>query len=259
VQVGSAGVAPARRLGQALLLLEVALSASVLLRAPGVGTAAALALLLLGLVGWALRAWPVAHLGLAMGLAWGANAQFELLPPISILSGLAAYAALVMVAPPLRRSASWFRRGRLDRPLALATAAVVVSSAAALLGWYFLLRPDVSDLQRNFAAFPFWAIPLVAIAFGLANAVAEEFLWRGIMQEGLQVHFPAALALAIQATSFGLVHFRGFPRGWGGVGLAAIYGLMLGELRRRAGGLLAPWIAHVFADVVIALVLGWIA
>jgi hypothetical protein len=37
-----------------------------------------------------------------------------------------------------------------------------------------------------------------------------------------------------------------------GVGLATIYGLMMGVVRRRSGGLLAPWIAHVLTDVVIA-------
>jgi len=35
------------------------------------------------------------------------------------------------------------------------------------------------------------------------------------------------------------------------VALAAVYGLMLGAMRLRSGGLLAPWIAHVLTDLVI--------
>src|SRR5437762_2523301 len=35
-------------------------------------------------------------------------------------------------------------------------------------------------------------------------------------------------------------------------GLAAVYGVLLGALRRRAGGLLAPWTAHVLTDLAIA-------
>jgi hypothetical protein len=33
--------------------------------------------------------------------------------------------------------------------------------------------------------------------------------------------------------------------------LAGIYGLVLGALRLRAGGLLAPWVALVFTDMTI--------
>jgi membrane protease YdiL (CAAX protease family) len=51
---------------------------------------------------------------------------------------------------------------------------------------------------------------------------------------------------------FGVGHLHGFPSGWIGVGLATIYGLMLGVVRLRTGGLLAAWIAHVAADFTIA-------
>lgn len=41
--------------------------------------------------------------------------------------------------------------------------------------------------------------------------------------------------------------------------LAGGWGFLLGLLRRRAGGLLAPTLAHVFADATIAaLVLLWL-
>jgi membrane protease YdiL (CAAX protease family) len=63
---------------------------------------------------------------------------------------------------------------------------------------------------------------------------------------------PGFAALLLQALAFGAIHIRGFPRGWIGVGLACIYGLLMGVIRRRAGGMFAPWIAHVFTDVVIA-------
>jgi uncharacterized protein len=63
---------------------------------------------------------------------------------------------------------------------------------------------------------------------------------------------PGFAALLLQALAFGAIHIRGFPRGWFGVGLASIYGLLMGVIRRRAGGMFAPWIAHVFTDVVIA-------
>jgi membrane protease YdiL (CAAX protease family) len=57
--------------------------------------------------------------------------------------------------------------------------------------------------------------------------------------------------LVLSSLSFGLAHYRGFPSGLPGVSLAFTYGLMMGVLRWRAAGLLAPWGAHVFADIVI--------
>jgi len=39
-----------------------------------------------------------------------------------------------------------------------------------------------------------------------------------------------------------------------GVGLTFVYGLVLGELCRRAGGLMAPFITHVFTDLVIVTI-----
>ncbi len=37
--------------------------------------------------------------------------------------------------------------------------------------------------------------------------------------------------------------------------LATIYGLMLGLVRRRSGGMLAPWSAHVGTDVALGSIL----
>jgi len=63
----------------------------------------------------------------------------------------------------------------------------------------------------------------------------------------------SALPVFLQAIAFSALHLQGgFPRGVVGVGLAFVYGLLLGALRRRAGGLLAPWVAHVFTDLAIA-------
>jgi membrane protease YdiL (CAAX protease family) len=44
------------------------------------------------------------------------------------------------------------------------------------------------------------------------------------------------------------------PRGMVGVGLTFVYGLVPGELRRRAGGLIAPFITHVLTDLVIVAI-----
>jgi membrane protease YdiL (CAAX protease family) len=59
------------------------------------------------------------------------------------------------------------------------------------------------------------------------------------------------LSLLGQSAAFGVFHIIGFPRGWIGVGLAFLFGVLMGLIRRLSGGLLAAWPAHVCTDVVI--------
>jgi hypothetical protein len=91
------------------------------------------------------------------------------------------------------------------------------------------------------------------LIFAMLNAAVEEAAYRGVFLHALDRSLgPGFAALLLQAAAFGAIHIRGFPRGWLGVGLASIFGLFMGVIRRRAGGMFAPWIAHVFTDVVIA-------
>lgn len=100
---------------------------------------------------------------------------------------------------------------------------------------------------------------LGAILFALFNALCEEWIWRGVFQDRFERLFPAPVAVLLQAASLGAAHAHGFPRGLLGVCLAGGWAVLLGLLRRRAGGLLAPVMAHVVADATIAaIVLSWL-
>jgi uncharacterized protein len=100
---------------------------------------------------------------------------------------------------------------------------------------------------------PLGVLIVGAIAFALVNALLEELIWRGVLQDRLTVLFGAPLAIVLQAISFGLQHAHGFPRGVIGVVLAGSWALMLGVLWHRSRGLLAPTLAHVAADGTIAV------
>jgi membrane protease YdiL (CAAX protease family) len=91
-----------------------------------------------------------------------------------------------------------------------------------------------------------------AVGFALVNALLEELIWRGVIQDGLNPLFGSAVSIALQGLSFGLQHAHGIPRGVVGVVLAGSWAVMLGMLRRHTRGLLAPFIAHVVADSVVA-------
>jgi uncharacterized protein len=99
----------------------------------------------------------------------------------------------------------------------------------------------------------FWLLVPAVFVFSIVNAAGEEAAYRGVVLGALdEARITAPAALVLQAVAFGALHFRaGFPRGIAGVGLTFAYGLVLGELRRRAGGLVVPFITHVLTDLVI--------
>jgi membrane protease YdiL (CAAX protease family) len=135
-------------------------------------------------------------------------------------------------------------------------AGIGIVAGSALWLWTVLLRPDLADFQAMIPAHSAFAIAVSALGFALLNAAMEEIAWRGMIQHWLTVQFGKWFAVVLQAASFGAIHWAGFPSGWIGIGLATVYGLMLGALRVWSGGLLAPLAAHILADLVIfALVL----
>lgn len=100
-----------------------------------------------------------------------------------------------------------------------------------------------------------WIVVPVGLGFSCLNAAAEEAFYRGVIMHALLGTVGTVPALALQAVSFGLLHTEGIPSGPAGVTLTAGYGLLLGVIRLKAGGLLAPWLAHVLADVTIVAVI----
>lgn len=124
----------------------------------------------------------------------------------------------------------------------------------ALVGWLRLAHPDLSDVRALVPAAPFALLVAGGAAFALVNAALEEAIWRGLLQSALTRTFGTRWAVALQAISFGLQHAHGIPRGVMGIVLAGAWALMLGALRSRSGGLLAPTVAHVVADATIAVI-----
>jgi membrane protease YdiL (CAAX protease family) len=172
--------------------------------------------------------------------------------PIYFLVPLIVYAIVVAVTPSLRQTISWLRLGEFDWLVCCFIVLTVFLSSAGLLLWFLLGQ---SDLNRQLALVPNWS-PVLLIAaglgFALANATIEESIYRGVLMQGLDTVFgPGKLSVILQAVPFGLIHLNGTPSGWLGVSMAGVYGLMLGSIRRRSQGMLAPFVAHVFADIVI--------
>jgi membrane protease YdiL (CAAX protease family) len=203
-------------------------------------------------IAFGVRAWSATHAALFAFLHYGISAT-PVAWPLSLVVILVAYGALVALVPSLRASCGWLRRGTIDRRLWGMIAAYVVVSATALVVWRYTTSEDIGAFRSLVPpSVPRWSIWPGIIVVAMLNASFEEAIWRGAIFQSLEATVGRGWrAWALQGIGFGVWHFRGFPRGWVGVGLATIFALMMGMLRMRGRGMLAPWIAHVFADVTI--------
>lgn len=175
---------------------------------------------------------------------------YTLLVPLLVIFGVGA------IVPRLRTSFPLLRRGVMGKDAVIGIAVTAVVSGVALFIWVLALKPDLSRHLNNLPIMPIWLLPLAGLAFAAGNAAMEEFIYRGVIMQALDGAAGAGLlSIFVQAWLFGCVHFlHGFPNGWWGVAMTFCYGVMLGWLRRRTHGMLAPWLAHVFADLVIFVI-----
>ncbi len=196
----------------------------------------------------------------AAGAIGALTALLAVLFPISLLPwqatmalALGIYALLARLDPALAPAAGWARRGSV--PL-MPTAIVAGVTPFALAGWLVVARPDLSDALRAYVPdLPLAALIAGGVAFALVNAVLEELIWRGVLQDRLDAISSPAMSIALSSISFGVQHAHGVPRGVVGVLLAGVWAVMLAWLRKRTRGLAAPVIAHVVADATIAAIM----
>jgi uncharacterized protein len=161
-----------------------------------------------------------------------------------------ALAAFLFVLPA--RPALGSIRQPVGRVPLGATIACAVVTPLALAAWFFVFHPDLRNITRGVGPAE---LASGAVSFVLLNAFCEELIWRGVLQSRLTALLSERDAIFVQALSFGAQHVHGFPRGIAGVLLAGGWAIALGVLRRKAGGLLAPFLAHLVADATIAAVI----
>jgi uncharacterized protein len=171
--------------------------------------------------------------------------------PFGLLVPVFFYVLLILALPFLRYRPGWLCIGKIDWSLFSWVIVTVLISSGALIGWYLITKPDLAPYIKRVPVFGTQHWLVVGILFALINSVSEEIICRGIIFEALTANFGQTSGLIMQALIFGALHWNGFPQGYVGTTMAAAYGLILGWLRLREGGLFACSFTHFFADAII--------
>ena len=215
----------------------------------------------------ALVAWSAARQQLTpvfqCAAVWAAVYLFSALVgpdpwPTPALVGLLLGGAVISRRPAARRQLRerWLHRGDPNRTTWLLVLATVVISSGAILIWSAVEHPDTASFRQTFGGLPWPLLIPLGVLLAAINAVAEESLFRGLLMSALaDLIGRDAVIIGLQGIAFGLLHATGFPGGPSGMVLAAIYGLMLGTIRKQSGGMLANWVAHLAADSLIFCIL----
>jgi hypothetical protein len=185
-------------------------------------------LAVVGLSGLPFAIWIV------VGLMWLLSRRFEILAP----------------------ERGWLEPGRASSGSVLLTVVIIALAGVGLTVWATTTNEFGASTLETVATMRELNPPTIGLlvaVFVVMNAITEEVAYRNIVFEAVGSVFRPSATIVLQAAAFGSLHVAGFPAGAVGVLLATGYGLLLGVLRHRSGGLRFPVIAHMGADVAIAV------
>lgn len=167
------------------------------------------------------------------------------------LAPLVAYGLLVVSIPCFRLSMVWLRVGRISKKSVAATLGIMALTVTALLLFHVIVRPDTGALRAALPIDALGGVVPAGVVFCLLNATLEELVFRGVLFDALESRWGSWFTVVATSLLFGLGHAHGYPSGAIGVGMASIFGLAMGLLRLRTGGLVLPIVAHIAADATI--------
>ncbi len=98
------------------------------------------------------------------------------------------------------------------------------------------------------------ALPLALLA-AVANAAAEELLFRVALVQGLHERLPATTVAVISGVLFGVPHYVGSPGRLPGVVMAGFLGWLLCTATLQVGGVAWAWALHALQDLAIFTIL----
>jgi predicted enzyme related to lactoylglutathione lyase/membrane protease YdiL (CAAX protease family) len=169
-----------------------------------------------------------------------------------LIAGVASEVALLAAALALAwyLDISPFYRLRLDAAAILygllATAPMLVLLRWCLRTTWGPIRRLVATVEQHLRPYLRHATVGGIVLLSLTAGVAEEILFRGVIQTGLESRVPAAAAVVVAALLFGLAHWLTLTYAV----LAGLIGAYLGAVYVLTDNLLAPIVAHSTYDAV---------
>lgn len=190
-----------------------------------------------------------------IALALSAHLRFEI-PQVYFLPAIVVFGIVVSCSPQLKRHLGWARIGSFNKTTILLGVVLVAGSAVALIAWASFVATDLSRFQAFVPTVSMPVLIVYGVLFALWNSLVEEFMARANLYDAYAAIFSGPVApIVFQALFFALWHFNGFPGGIVGVAMVFVWSVFLGTMRHTSGGIVAPFVAHFFADVTIALIL----
>lgn len=175
--------------------------------------------------------------------------------PIYLLIPLGAYVLLATLLPRLRHTAPRIEVGRLDAKVLGMTALAGLASAALFV---IVCRAYHVSFYGFAEQVPRWN-PVLIVAICLVgsfiNSCLEELIWRGVVYGAFAVRLGINMAILLQAVGFSFEHMFFIPLQALGMCMAFVFGMLLGWLRHRSGGLGAPVLAHYAMDLTLMTVI----
>lgn len=156
--------------------------------------------------------------------------------PVASYPAALAFAGALLA---LSLGAGW--RFTVDRRWPRALAAGVAGAAILVAAWATAVPHVPLSAGQHLGPLLVWT-PLVAVVAG-----AEEIVLRGALFGALFERGGAPVAIALTSLVFALMHVPLY--GWGALPLDLAAGVLLGGLRLLSGGVTAPFVAHLLADL----------
>lgn len=187
---------------------------------------------------------------------WFAGKLGLYFPGTYFLIPIVIFTGLIIISKHVRQNISWWRKDEIDKTSIILIAGLSIFSGIALFVWGYFIAKDLSVFVRQIPDVSLVWIVLNGLGFALFNAIAEEYLSRGMLCNGLEKIVENKFwIIALQAIIFGIFHFQGFPGGLVGVFMVIAWSVVLGIIRYKTNGLIGVLIGHFFADVTIYFIL----
>lgn len=179
-------------------------------------------------------------------------------PGTYYLFPILVFSLLILISPKIRKTIGWWRKNTFDKTTILVIILLSIVSGASLYLWgkFIALDADLRIFLNKMPDVSLLFVIINGIGFAILNSIAEEFLSRGMLWNGLEkITDNNRIIVITQAVIFGVFHYHGFPGGLTGVILVIFWSVALGIIRIRTKGLAGVVIGHFSADLSIYFIL----